>query len=90
MKTNELMPWCDCKVAFRFDGHEEVVWTTLWRGNNEGRTKLLPRGWTLDGTDASGARMVVIFRVDGIPKPSDGLKVQRLLERLKTGEVARS
>lgn len=69
------LPWDDCKVAFGCDDDG-----ALWRADKHGKLKL-PHGWKLDGTDGSGARSVVIFRVEGGLWPEDGDRVKSALRR---------
>ncbi len=69
--------WDDCKVAFGFDGGEEAIWDAWKRGKLS-----LPPGWSFSETDGAGARMVAVFRVDGITAPQDGETVRGLLNML--------
>lgn len=72
-------PWDDCKVAFGVDDD-----AGLWRWSEKAAPKAsLPTGWAFDGTDGSGARLVAIFRVDGIPAASDGNRVLAFLRRIR-------
>ena len=58
-------PWDDCKVSFGVDSpwedgdrfYDGVEW---------------PTGWEFDYLDGDGARLVMIFRVEGIPSRGDG------------------
>ena len=70
-------PWDDCKVAFSVNNGD-----TVWHANDNGRLRL-PKGWSLNGTDCSGARCVAIFRVEGIPQSTDGEAVRDLLLKLR-------
>jgi len=57
--------WDDCKVAYGIDD-EDALWGAWKIGTLE-----LPAGWTLNETDGTGARMVAVFRVNGIPTEAD-------------------
>lgn len=71
--------WDDCKVAFGFNGDEGAIFEAWERGNLS-----LPCGWSLNETDAAGARLVVVFRVEGVlPGPADSAIVRALLDRLQ-------
>ena len=69
-------PWDDCKVAYGI-WNEEI--SDRFYPDVDG---LLPTGWELDETDRTGARCVIVFRVNGIPKEDDGNAVRSLLEKL--------
>jgi hypothetical protein len=69
------IPWDDLKVAFSYDGDVEK----LWKRVESGRRKF-PDGWKLVESDTSGARAVVVFRVEGIPSVVDALVVRRKLD----------
>ena len=66
------VPWDDAKVAF---GLKEVPdkWPSRPR---------LPKGWTLNEVDGSGAHWVVVFRVSGVPRVEDGKRVKEWLREL--------
>lgn len=81
---NDEPPWDDCKVAFSFDGDPEVVWTVC--GCH--KPPALPAGWEMIATDAAGARVVVIFRVDGIPTAKAGNRVRQILDALEKRQPA--
>lgn len=69
----EKPAWGDIKVAF--DAYEdEPVWGAspdYW-----------PSGWSLSETDAAGARLVVVFRVDHLPTDSETRDVAAKLKAL--------
>lgn len=77
-------PWCDCKVAFPIDDVDAT-----WNAFGPGTGYSLPDGWELVETDASGARVVAIFRVAGVPSAEDGETVQRALAELDSGTSPR-
>ncbi len=84
------MPWGDCKVCFDFDGDlelEDRLWEAFWP--TETAAHKLPDGWSLNETDGTGARLVVVFRVEGELRRKDGEVVARLLRSIATanGEV---
>lgn len=73
------LPWDDCKVAFGIEDGD-AVWDVC--GGN-GKHADLPAGWSLNETDGSGARLVVVFRVEGVaPTAEDGAKVLAFLQRI--------
>ncbi len=74
--------WSDCKVAFDCD--EEALWVAWDAGKLQ-----LPAGWSLNETDASGARCVAIFRVEVLPTYADGKVVQEVIAAFQPG-TARS
>lgn len=76
-------PWDDCKVAFGFDNPE--VFEAWMEETDDGRG-LLPEGWTLCECDGSGARYVVVFRVEGPLRAEDGLAVQAILAAIAGAE----
>lgn len=69
-----MIPWDDCKIAFGVTADVEDVWNI--------KPESLPSGWTLNETDSSGARLVAVFRVEGIPTAEDGTKVAAILASL--------
>lgn len=69
------IPWCDCKVAYSVNNTER-----LWRAYDAGKM-ILPEGWEMNGTDCSGARCVVLFRVNTLPTIEDGRVVAALVRR---------
>ncbi len=73
MNENAQVPWSDCKVAFGCDDEDAV-----WMASDCGRLSL-PPGWSLTETDCSGARCVVIFRVEGLPTKAAGRAVAAAL-----------
>ncbi len=80
----QALPWTDCKVAFDLDNEE-----ALFHASDAGTLKL-PAGWSLDGTDGSGARRVVLFRIDVLPTIADGEAVAAILAEInKPAPVAR-
>jgi hypothetical protein len=70
-------PWADCKVAYGVDDE-----AALWRWYDRTKAAELPAGWSLDETDCSGARCVVVFRVEGLPAVEDGKAVARIVRRV--------
>lgn len=87
-KTKRQAPWDDCKVAFGIDEDEpleKLFYCGPVAGGGEARhaKKLgLPLNWTLDEVDGAGARLVAVFRVNGVPSARDGKRVIALLKRL--------
>ena len=73
------MPWSDCKVAFGVDDIDSFRWWLERTNWGEGH---LPEGWSICETDASGARFVVVCRVEGLPDPKDGEIVRDLFEKV--------
>lgn len=73
-------PWSDCKLAFDYLGRENVL-EELHEKALRGEVPL-PGGWQLIETDSAGARVVVVFRVDGHPRLEDGFAVRILLDKL--------
>lgn len=72
-------PWDDCKVAFGID--EDRL---LWRRSDDGRLAAdLPAGWSLTEIDGAGARLVAVFRIEGVPTAEDGKKVLLMLRRIR-------
>lgn len=69
-------PWSDCKVAYGVD-NDEALWAAY-----EGGTLKLPHGWKLNETDASGARCVAIFRVEGNLNRESGDSMRAEIERI--------
>lgn len=70
------LPWDDCKVAFGCDNEEK-----FWSAHKFGKLAL-PHGWSVYGTDSSGARSVILFRVEGALWPEDGDRVKSMLRRV--------
>lgn len=71
------LPWTDMKVAFSINNDEKI-----WDAWNYGKGKMkLPNGWELIETDSSGARIVVIFRIDHIPTIEEGKLVLKQINR---------
>lgn len=69
------VPWTDLKIAFGVPcDDDDKVWSI--------QPGKLPEGWRLVETDASGARLVAIFRVDGIPTAADGKRVANIINAL--------
>lgn len=82
---NQRTPWDDCKVAFGLDSSDVARRLNAIDCDLLGRmtpSALLPKGWTLDGTDGTGARYVAIFRVDGPLRWQDGVEVRNMLNKL--------
>lgn len=78
---NEL-PWSDLKVAFDTEADDDDIFERFRSATGQDRD--LPPGWELAETDASGARMVAVFRVGGLPSIRDGEKVAAILRELET------
>lgn len=76
-------PWADCKIAFSFDGDDDRVWNADKAG-----VLNLPAGWSLSETDGAGARLVVVFRVVGVPTAEAGRHVAAILARMEAQERA--
>lgn len=73
------LPWSDCKVAYGIEDDGP-----LWRWHDRHNYKPpLPTGWSICETDASGARLVVVFRVEGELRQEDGEKVAAILRKLR-------
>jgi hypothetical protein len=71
------LPWGDLKVAFPCGPNAD----RLWRAHEAGKVAY-PTGWELCETDASGARLVAVFRVSGaVPTVEDGIRVRAELRR---------
>jgi hypothetical protein len=83
-----ITPWSDCKVAFDVDCDDEQVWEAFAFLPTRSRYEL-PTGWSIDETDRSGARTVVVFRVEGVPlRITDGGTVALILHDIsKKGPV---
>lgn len=70
-------PWDDCKVAFSVDtivGDDELfsaIEVGVW-----------PEGWEFTESDGSGARLVLIFRVEGSLREIDGRRVRRQIGKI--------
>jgi hypothetical protein len=70
-------PWCDCKVAFDVDCDDDQVWEAFLPPKSRYK---LPTGWSLSETDGSGSRLMVLFRVEGVPlRTEDGEAVALIL-----------
>jgi len=80
--TVSQTPWGDCKVCFDFDGDLDRLWEAFWP--MEPAAHKLPDGWSLNETDGTGARLVVVFRVEGELRRKDGEVVARLLRSIAT------
>lgn len=73
------VPWDGCKVAFGIENPDR-----LWKWHDKHNYKPpLPEGWSIDGTDSTGARVVAIFRVKGELLAKDGKTVKSLLRKLR-------
>lgn len=77
----DAAPWSDCKVAYSIDD-DDALWTAWESGKLQ-----LPKGWALNETDCSGARVVAIFRVDGMPTIADGLAVRAAIAAQRQGDA---
>ncbi len=73
------MPWTDLKVAF--DAPD--VCNTLEEAFESFAALSYPPGWRVDEVDAAGARLVVVFRVEGVPTYEDGQAVVTALEEFR-------
>ncbi|WP_375292110.1 hypothetical protein [Sphingomonas melonis] len=69
------LPWGDLKVAFGIDNPER-----MWRAKEAGKLEL-PEGWSMVETDCSGARCVVVFRVEVLPTVEDGRAAKAQVRR---------
>ncbi|AFU87886.1 hypothetical protein CcrColossus_gp016 [Caulobacter phage CcrColossus] len=69
------LPWSDLKVAYGLDNPDR-----FWRALDAGKLDL-PAGWTVNETDCSGCRCVVVFRVETLPTVEDGRKVAKIVRR---------
>jgi len=80
-------PWDDCKVAFGVGNPD--TWDLLFvpipssAELSEMAKRRLPSGWTPDERDTSGARVVIVFRVVGVPDGASGRAVRELLDELE-------
>jgi len=73
------MPWHDCKVAFDIENIDKF---RRWLDKTEDGKGFLPEGWSFNEWDCSGARCVVVFRVESPLREVDGKTVRRLLNRI--------
>jgi hypothetical protein len=80
-------PWCDCKVAYGIDDIDKFE---RWMDRTDWAKDLLPDGWSVSETDASGARYVAVFRVEGKLTEEDGMSVLRLLAKHGGEKVGRN
>jgi hypothetical protein len=74
-------PWDDLKVSFGFDDSDErsvKLLEEIW-DDGLGGESIWPEGWSIDETDTSGARMVVVFRIEGPLREEDGRVVRSML-----------
>jgi len=78
MNRSTKMPWDDCKVAFGTTADSDAIFA--WA---ERYQKHFPAGWTFDGVDSSGARTVVLFRVQGEVRRTEGDAVKKSLRSLE-------
>lgn len=83
-------PWDDCKVAFGFDDaadeDAENLLDEIWEEEIRAQgSEIWPAGWSINETDRSGGRMVVVFRVDGQPSRADGRLVRNILNKIEHG-----
>lgn len=84
-------PWDDLKVAFGFDDSDDSavkLFNEIWDDGLDGDS-IWPAGWSIDGTDTSGARMVVEFRVEGPLREEDGRFVKSLLRDISAARDPR-
>lgn len=83
MTATELIPWDDMKVAFSCEDGQafDDWWDNL---APRGQNRALPKGWSYNERDESGARGVLVFRIKGWPLESDGLRVRKLIDRIDT------
>jgi hypothetical protein len=83
------IPWGDCKVAYGWDATDEgdELLTEIWDEEIADRSKSIwPEGWSIDETDSSGARCVIVFRIsDVLPTREDGKRVQELVSMIECG-----
>lgn len=70
------LPWSDCKVAYGIDD-EDALEVLYYNESN-----LLPEGWEYNETDCSGARCVVVFRVNCLLTIKDGEATMNVLKEL--------
>ena len=77
----EKTPWDDLKVAYGY-ANEDAFQSFI--GNNWDCQGKLPQGWTLNELDASGARCVAVFRVEGPFRNEDAQTVANLLAQFQT------
>lgn len=68
--------WSDLKVSF--DAEDEAP---LW----DAPLSTWPSGWELCETDASGARLVAVFRVNHLPTSSETRAVASAIRRISAG-----
>lgn len=82
---NTQLPWDDLKIAFGLDTPD--VYDMFFV--SDGLTDLtqwghrLPRGWSIDCLDTTGARSVLVFRVETMPTKRHGEQVRRLLDHMQ-------
>jgi hypothetical protein len=69
------LPWSDLKVCYGINNPDR-----FWRAYDRGALDL-PKGWSLNETDGTGARCVVLFRVEVLPTIEDGRKVAAIIRR---------
>lgn len=65
--------WCDLKIAFDVND-DEAIW--------DAPDDCWPAGWELNQTDASGARVVAVFRVDHLPTEDEARAVANILANI--------
>lgn len=77
------LPWDDCKVAFSYDGADadDKLFARLCSDDHQ-----IPDGWEFDELDCSGARVVAVFRVEGVPLSADGRRVRAVLDAIACEE----
>lgn len=81
MPSKQAVPaWDCCRIAF----HTNIIdMDRVWKRLRAGLFQF-PPGWTLTGTDCSGARStVVIFDVDIFPTQADARAVRRELSKIR-------
>ena len=73
---SRALPWSDLKVAFGITNPERYL-----KAHDRGAAPL-PAGWSLTEIDGSGARWVIVFRVEEvIPTVEDARTVAALIRR---------
>lgn len=82
-------PWGDCKVAYGWDATDEgeELLTRIWdEAVSDPSKSIWPEGWSINETDCSGARCVIVFRIENVlPTREDGARVQELVSMIEQG-----